>query len=1075
MVNWFLYKKIRDGGKGSGNFGHKGRPGQVGGSAKGGGGSAELLKVSTDLNLADIDDHLAKSGIRKGDVVKVFGLRKDVLLTHAQNCMKAKEEGKFWRGVFKDEDSVQEARDLLAKYDSGELEKDAGYTKVSRSLARYDFVTGLINGEVEPKIAKAEEQKEKKIESPVKAEEPKVEPPAKVETPKINSDDILHGEGEVEVTRNFNTFSNKASQKIAQDLITNVSTEIPSGTVIKNYFNRYLNTDADRVGKMKEKAIALFDSNDKKDAEAYKNAVESHLTDLESLFEKMEEDNESSKFYLYQFARNISSMVGTYQWYERSLYSKNKGYNYKENGSKIVKGQLLQSLASLRVMNEFDKKMRAVNEDYKGIMDLIDPTKYQMSADEILKSGVIDEVLEGFMPDKKQRATMKQRVEASVRNYMKKHGNFNPFAEGMELTGEVNASQPYNKSAESHIPFDWRGCFLKTEQNYFDETDTGDIDVKLIAVAAGMLAMDKKVPLMEYVRKTKGSVDVDSSVSIKSKVSRDEQAIAKDKKYMDDFTNKQIGQIIPNQSDLNTASLDAGFELALNIKNLPKGLDVEKFKEKVKKYKENNDVSVLEEATKDMGFWLGLTDKYEEPISYGDVYKKFGKLNDMQDTLFKRLNANKSFLEGVDQDWGRVDTVMQIPIAVNYAKRVGEDFEKLNQANSHVIDALNKSGVFKGENVFQLANDIVTQGHLSHVFGKNNKVKTSVPFTFDMASDVSQTFEKGDMRAYASICMDAFKKAGLIKENRGVMNTSQNRLLEGYQKASQYSDVSNDFVNTAVKIKNDETNYDKSLALAKENIKKMFPNLSNIDELMDGQKLQANSKPKNRGQYGKSIDDVSKWREHLQQFMDDKTGSKSYVWSGDDMQYLVSAMTMGGGNYNDIKEYDQFGSQSFMNSIVANSPNTEVPLYRFENMQNGYRNYDLKVGDSVQFDSQHFTWSEDFAMNSASEWFGEGAPVLFRINGKKPFYNFEQRVGKGYDKDRASMQCKGVVEYEGSLAGNCKITGQSKMTLSNGLEAVVYDCDYDYDSRETFTNLNLKQFAYLNNMYGEEGKNDKKG
>lgn len=33
-MNFVFAKIVRDGGKGNGNFGHKGRPGQVGGSSK---------------------------------------------------------------------------------------------------------------------------------------------------------------------------------------------------------------------------------------------------------------------------------------------------------------------------------------------------------------------------------------------------------------------------------------------------------------------------------------------------------------------------------------------------------------------------------------------------------------------------------------------------------------------------------------------------------------------------------------------------------------------------------------------------------------------------------------------------------------------------------------------------------------------------------------------------------------------------------------------------------------------------------------------------------------------------------
>lgn len=194
--SWLVPASTRttDGGKGSGNFGHKGRPGQVGGSAKSGGGSSELLKVSTEPTLADIDDGLAEAGIRKGDVVKVFGLRKDVLLSHLQNRLKA---GKDWKGVLKPEQVAEARATRQALIDNGDTaSKD--FIKVDRSLARYDFINKL-----------AEKLEGSSADEPVKAEEPKqvVEPKKEkrvkkeklVEEPKATAKDL----GTVSFTPNF--------------------------------------------------------------------------------------------------------------------------------------------------------------------------------------------------------------------------------------------------------------------------------------------------------------------------------------------------------------------------------------------------------------------------------------------------------------------------------------------------------------------------------------------------------------------------------------------------------------------------------------------------------------------------------------------------------------------------------------------------------------------------------------------------------------------------------------------------------------------------------------------------------
>lgn len=128
--------RTTDGGDGSGNFGHAGRPGKVGGSGEGGG---ESSKSTAEPTLADIDEGLAEAGIRKGDVVKVFGLRKDVLLSHLQNRLKA---GKEWKGVLKSEDvdKVRATKQMLI--DNG-MQGSKDFIKIDRALNRYDFINRL--------------------------------------------------------------------------------------------------------------------------------------------------------------------------------------------------------------------------------------------------------------------------------------------------------------------------------------------------------------------------------------------------------------------------------------------------------------------------------------------------------------------------------------------------------------------------------------------------------------------------------------------------------------------------------------------------------------------------------------------------------------------------------------------------------------------------------------------------------------------------------------------------------------------------------------------------------------------
>lgn len=203
--------RASDGGPGSGNFGHKGRPGQVGGSSSEGG--SDLNKVSVNPTLADIDEHLASVNVRKGDVVKVFGLRKDVLLTHLQNRLK---DGKNWRGVFKNEDAYNEAKATLDDMiKNGVAEDDKELIKLKRGIARWDFIQGLA-GKLEGDEPKADEpkvdkkQKEKSLEAETK-EETKVDEPKQEET---KADEPL-GEDEIETDL---VFKSRAIEKKTFDL-----------------------------------------------------------------------------------------------------------------------------------------------------------------------------------------------------------------------------------------------------------------------------------------------------------------------------------------------------------------------------------------------------------------------------------------------------------------------------------------------------------------------------------------------------------------------------------------------------------------------------------------------------------------------------------------------------------------------------------------------------------------------------------------------------------------------------------------------------------------------------------------
>ena len=431
-----------------------------------------------------------------------------------------------------------------------------------------------------------------------------------------------------------------------------------------------------------------------------------------------------------------------------------------------------------------------------------------------------------------------------------------------------------------------------------------------------------------------------------------------------------------------------------------------------------------------------------------------------------------------------------LPSLIALKKYVGDikaDKPKLDNALAEVKASLNSAGIKDDK----LAEAIVSQGYCSYKYGilrqsseyaegkgpngiGDDKYKP-MPF-FDLYDGVNL---KGDLKsehkwardnAYAQVCYDAFKKSGFDlahdTADNGMLAVKKSDIYADTSRISGYSDVSNSIINTSGKLHVNKDGFAKSLKTASANLKSIFPTFDDKEGIITGQQLSPTSRPKDRAKYGKTINQIEFWLDAVRGCLDkDGNEVKNYTWTAEDNQYLESAMTVGGGNYNDIKESNKFGAQSFLNIKTALSPNTDVPLYRFENMVNKYRNYDLKVGDTVDFDSQHFTWNEDFSMNCASEYFGEEQPVLFKMTGVKPFNNLEQHVGKGYNHRTGKLEPKGLVEYEGLIAGRTKIVNVSTVTLPNGKTCPCYEVEYDFDSRDTFVNLQAKEYAEKQGFY----------
>lgn len=182
-----------------------------------------------------------------------------------------------------------------------------------------------------------------------------------------------------------------------------------------------------------------------------------------------------------------------------------------------------------------------------------------------------------------------------------------------------------------------------------------------------------------------------------------------------------------------------------------------------------------------------------------------------------------------------------------------------------------------------------------------------------------------------------------------------------------------------------------------------------------------------------------------------------------DILNFLSDMTSGGGLYFPALDGNFGGIGGAIRAVVACADTSEKTQWRAEDMSANYRNYaNLKVGDSITFNAQHFTDNRDFFDDSAFHWFGEKDPIVFELKGKKPLLNLSPFASKGK-----------VNEYESLVAGFCKVKAIEKYT--NGKKTckkVVLE--YDWDRINEYVKLQAKSYANELGFYKDYKKKDNK-
>ena len=220
--------------------------------------------------------------------------------------------------------------------------------------------------------------------------------------------------------------------------------------------------------------------------------------------------------------------------------------------------------------------------------------------------------------------------------------------------------------------------------------------------------------------------------------------------------------------------------------------------------------------------------------------------------------------------------------------------------------------------------------------------------------------------------------------------------------------------------------------------------------IKDNNKDQFDEKIKIRNKEGGNL--FTDWNNHSQTPFTIKIEGSSNPklndvnYSGEDIHNFLSAMTHGGDIYGEAKLSNIGGISSLMNIQCANAPKLNKPLYRFENTDEGFRDYDnLQEGQTIEMDAQHFTYSEDFK-ESAKQWFGGtgSSGVMFTFSNGAPVQDLEQFTGS-----------KRTREFEGLVAGPCKI--KKITTLPTGFREI--ELEYDYDNIKNFIELNKRTYG----------------
>ena len=1046
MIYYVLMKSVRDGGANSGHHGHAGRPNQVGGSVK------------SSASLTDVDEYLAQVGVKKGDVVKVFGLRKDVLLNHIQNCIDAGDG--WWGGVFKSREAVDQARQLKADMEaSGVSADDKNYIKVSRALARFDFVRGGADY-VKGKIADSQGIEPEDVKSEPKTDihagnEP--QPESKMDEPQDDVREIKTFKSFSEASPTLNKFTARVQSSLQKTIqnenIKNIINLGAEGFKLP-HLEKYRSWVIDNADEIKNQMLGLlqngFLDNYMDLGTGVMNAMRMFIDRermREALQKNLNELNNASDDKMTENAVKFALLRRYSDQFDLDVKAWRLGYKQVDDGKLAHREKqafnLRAKLSRFGVGGFGDFLYKEIMKDDGGIND--------KSASTLADLGVPYD-----------RKDWTERPTGSAGLLFKSLTTWEMNKKGKDLlkglTNGDNVDMKALRTAGADNDFLIDSIIHSLGQNAMK-----DIKLSPVNMAFGLRMVNalrnKSVDILDLSHSPEQNKNMASLLmnglvyesmlnKLKGEMSGSYDGEITSKIYKNEKVNQDLREIYKRMDYIKSNGLD-GLDLSQCLFNDDSGVYMNELDD-------DGTLDAMASNVRDRVYHWGDA-RLNGAMANG--FMKLGKsLKDM--LSFKdaseidefRSNISSPNLDNAMQglaarellETSRYLNAVKNQIKNKVAERLGIDASKISDDDLWAgADAVVQSAFMKGRDV---------HGDWKGMKFTNAYDKLSI--ATDKKSQLQ--FALGNEALNSVLGRHGGAK---IVENKQSKTTS--RL---FTEALDLDDISNEYVDTKA-----------SAEITKDgdNIKvfqKVFKNLS-------GDLLKSVFSNKERGAVGLSKSEISKlsrqwednltWDQRYKQSGNMNNAADNKMVNADMLNSILSFMTRGGGYYNRFKEDNHYGFGSVIASASACAPKKTGFRMRFENMNNNYRNFNLKAGDTVQLDGQHFTTSEDFA-HKCAKLFGEERPIGFRMVGDSPFLDLEPHV---WHEDVDKKILKKLEEHEGLIAGFTKVKAIKTETWGDR-EMQIVDLEYDWDALAKFIQLNARVFANNYNMYG--GENDKK-